>query len=245
MPKFAVKACSFFLNISLMEIKSAKTKLVQNIGSPFKRDVGDCVHGVKSDIELVGLNLNQSHCGFIPPRPWTFLLVFTHGSALRWLIRWHRDTDTMCLALFKECPDLMFQIYWNQNTEIMAVSSKIAYIVAPGEAQKESKQAWRTDWTDTLEQWCSSQWLMKAKKIEASSMLKALPNDWVIKLREALAWGRRTVGEVSQPIISLIIFGTFLVKSLGSYLGNGGLRVWWRSTTSGCSILQRGESQKG
>ena len=69
MPKFALKACSFFRNISLMELKSAKTKLVQNIGSPFKRDVGDCVHGVKSDIELVGLNLNQSHCGFIPARP--------------------------------------------------------------------------------------------------------------------------------------------------------------------------------
>ena len=40
----------------------------------------------------------------------------------------------------------------NILTEIMVVSSKIAYIVAPGEAQKESKQAWRTDWTDTLEQ---------------------------------------------------------------------------------------------
>ena len=115
MPKFALKACSFFFrNISLMELKSAKTKLVQNIGSPFKRDVGDCVHGVKSDIELVVLNLNQSHRGFIPARPWTFLLVFTHGSALRWLIRWHRDTDTLCLYLFKtkECPNLMFQIYW-------------------------------------------------------------------------------------------------------------------------------------
>ena len=115
MPKFALKACSFFFrNISLMELKSAKTKLVQNIGSPFKRDVGDCVHGVKSDIELVVLNLNQSHCGFIPTRPWAFPLVSTHGSTLRWLIRWHRDTDTLCLYLFKtkECPDLMFQIYW-------------------------------------------------------------------------------------------------------------------------------------
>ena len=40
----------------------------------------------------------------------------------------------------------------NILTEIMVVSSKIAYIVAPGEAQKESKQAWRTDWTDTSEQ---------------------------------------------------------------------------------------------
>ena len=111
------KPAHFFRNISLMELQSVKTKLVQNSGSPFKRDVGDCVHGVKSDIELVGLNLNQSHRGFIPARPWTFLLVFTHGSPLRWLIRWHRDTDTLCLTLFKtkECPDLMFQIYWNWN----------------------------------------------------------------------------------------------------------------------------------
>ena len=170
-----------------MELKSAKTKLVQNIGSPFKRDVGDCVHGVKSDIELVVFNSNQSHRGFIPARPWTFLLVFTHSTTLRWLIRWHRDTDTLCLHIFVQDERVPKFDVSNILTEIMVVSSKIAYIVAPGEAQKESKQAWRTDWTDTLEQWCSSKWLMKAKKIEASSMLKALANDWVIKLREALA----------------------------------------------------------
>ena len=186
MPKFAMNACSFFFrNISLMELKSAKTKLVEQwvpIQEGCWRLCPWCQEWHRAgwlDLESESPWLYFSSAVNFPScvHPWQ-CPAMTHQ-----VTQGHRYP----VSIFVQDERVPKFDVSNILTEIMVVSSKLAYIVAPGEAQKESKQAWRTDWTDTLEQWCSSKWLMKAKKIEASSMLKALANDWVIKLREALA----------------------------------------------------------
>ena len=181
-PKSALKACAFFLEILTNGAQKCQNKVWVPIQEGCWRLCPWCQEWHRAgclELESESPWLYSSSAVNLPScvHPWQ-CPAMTHQ-----VTQGHRHP----VSIFVQDERVPKFDVSNILTEIMVVSSKLAYIVAPGEAQKESKQAWRTDWTDTLEQWCSSKWLMKAKKIEASSMLKALSNDWVIKLREALA----------------------------------------------------------